>query len=58
MDEKHPESSPIHVQTVVPKLAEHNFHPVILSKLTSDLVRKCTLQTEDADGPSGLDTLK
>ena len=41
LEEKHPEVSPIHVETIVPKPAEENFYPVIFSKPTSDLVQKC-----------------
>ena len=43
LEERHPKASPIHFETIVPKQAEDNFHPVIFSKLTPDLVQKRAL---------------
>ena len=57
LEEKHPEAGPVLVETIVPKPAEDSFHPIIFSKLTPDVIRKCALQTEGAAGPSGLDAM-
>ena len=57
LEDKHPDAKPAHAETIMSQSGESDFHPVIFEIITSEVIRKCALQTEGAAGPSGVDAM-
>ena len=52
---KHPEAQPFNQDAAIPGEAHARPNPILLHSINRDLIRKCTLRTQRAAGPSGVD---
>ena len=57
LEEKHPNAAPAHPEAILTDSQEDSFYPVLFESITDDLIRKCSLLTEGAAGPSGVDAM-
>ena len=52
---KYPEAQPFNQDAAIPGEAPARPNPILFHSINRDLIRKCTLRTQEAAGPSGVD---
>ena len=58
LEDKHPDSEPVHPEALLDDAGDDNFHPAIFDNITADSILTAALHTQGAAGPSGLDALQ